>query len=200
MAIITTAELATHVGIADSLDNTTLAYAATAACRNVQGWCGRTFDVASASSARYYRVVDTSHVWIDDCTGVSAVALDSGDAGTWATTLTTADYTLWPVGGVGPLGAADWPYTGLVGRNYYRFSSSNVTTPALKVTATWGWAAVPEAVKLATLMIGAEFHRSRGGSVEMFTEEGQFIPIRRNGMVRDLLAPYRGSRAIPAVA
>lgn len=201
MSIITTAELAAHVGITDSNDNTALAYAAAAACQSVQGWCGRTFDVAGVTAtARYFWVRDSREVQIDDCTEITAVATDSGDAASWATALTTSDYSAQPIDGVGPTGATGFPLDRIVGRNSYRFPCDNVTVPAVKVTAKWGWAAIPDSVKLATLMIGAEHHRSRGGSVEFFTAEGNFVQIRRNGMVRDLLAPFRAWRSAPAVA
>ena len=154
---------------------------------------------ATTATARYFPISGDG-VWLDDCTEVTAVAIDSGDAATWATALTTADYSLTPVGGLGPDGSTGWPYTQLVTRNSYRFTTTNVTIPAVKVTAKWGWSALPADVRLATLMVGAELFRAKGGSVETFTADGQFIPIRRNALVRDLLRDYRGWRSAPAVA
>ena len=202
MSIISGTDLAAHVGIPDGGDSALLAASAAAACRNVRAYCGRSFDVVTAStqaSARYYHITGGA-VWLDDCTEVTAVALDSGDAATWATSLTTADYSLTPVGGIGADGSSGWPYTQLVTRNTYRFTTTNTTIPELKVTAKWGWAALPDDVRLATLMVGAELFRAKGGSVETFTADGQFIPIRRNALVRDLLREYRGWRSAPAVA
>jgi len=202
MTIISGTELAAHIGITDLDDSPPLSAAASAACRNVAAYCGRSFDVVTGSTtatARYYHLSGGA-VWLDDCTEVTAVAVDSGDAATWATSLTTADYSLTPVGGLGPDGSTGWPYTQLVARNTYRFTTTNVTIPPLKVTAKWGWSTLPDDVRLATLMVGAELYRAKGGSVETFTADGQFIPIRRNALIRDLLREYRGWRSAPAVA
>lgn len=204
MSIISSSDLAAQVDISDGGDSAALSAAAAAACRNVRGWCGRSFDVVTAAttaSARYFHVVSATELLIDDCTEITAVATDSADAGTWATSLTTTDYYAAPVGGLAADGSTGWPYTSLLGRNGYRFSTTtNVTIPAVKVTAKWGWATLPDDVRLATLMVGAELFKAGGGSVETFTADGQFVPIRRNALVRDLLAPYRGWRSAPAVA
>lgn len=202
MAIIEAQDLANHVGITDTEDVAGLKLAAAAACKSVQVYCGRSFEVvtgSTASSVRYFRA-NQSGAWIDDATEVTTVEIDSVDLATWATTLSTTYWTTTPYGGVGEDGTTGWPYTRIVARGGYRFPISNTTVPDLKVTGKWGWSAVPDAVKSAALMIGAEIHRAKGGSVEMFTADGNFIPIRRNALVRDLLAPYRGWRAAPVVA
>lgn len=202
MSIIDATALGQHIGINDGADIAKLTAAAAAACRNVQGWCGRSFDIVTGSTsatARYFHVLNRTHVFIDDCTEITAVASDSADAATWATTLTSAEYYAGPLGGINSTGRDGWPYDHVLSRNGYLFYQ-NTSIPALKVTAKWGWVALPDDVRLATLMVGAELHKTGGGSVEQFTADGQFIPIRRNALVRDLLQDYRGWRAAPSIA
>lgn len=202
MSIIDAQDLARHMDISNTDDTGSLKLAAAAACKGVQSWCGRSFDVVTASTtatARYYHLSDVG-VWIDDATEITSVAIDTADLATWATTLATSNYLATPYDGIGEDGTSGWPYTRIVARGGYRFVVSNLTVPAVKVTAKWGWSAVPDAVTEAALMIGAELYKAKGGSTEMYTADGQFIPIRRNALVRDALQGYRGWRAVPSVA
>lgn len=147
----TTAALADYLRIDDSDDDVELALAITAASRAVDRATARQFGLVASPEERYYTPeFDCYHqVWrceVDDVMIVTGFEVDSDNAGddTYATALTT--YTLRPRNAP----VKNRPYTEL------RFSASGTspvaTVDSLRVTARWGWSAVPETVEQATLL------------------------------------------------
>lgn len=193
--LITPAEFRTWVGIEDEQDNAVIALVCAAGSGQVRSWCGRSFhvDAAQAASARYFVPLDGCTVMIDDAHTVTAVATDDADDGAWSTSWDATDYSLAPLGGVGPTGETGWPFTKIVAVETRYFPC--VARPAVKVTAKWGWSALPNDVKVATMMVANELFRSKSGGSEFFSADGNFTPIRKNVAIRDLLQPYRGPRA-----
>jgi hypothetical protein len=116
-----------------------------AASRHIDQHCGRVFYSGIVGEVRYFTAVSRYRVFVDDMQAVTAVATDDDGDETYSTTWTAADYRLMPVN---PLG---WPYTWIevkrLTENYFpRY------TAAVKVTGTFGWAAVPDAVREACLL------------------------------------------------
>lgn len=196
--LITEAQLKAWLNIDDSADDGLLTVITSAASQLVRSYCGRSFEVdtAQAATVRYFNRLSDEIAFIDDCWSITAVATDDGDNGTYSQTWTTSDYQPNPVDGIGPYGLTGWPYTRLAAIGDLDFPV--VSRPAVKVTAKWGWAALPDDVKTATLMMAAEIYNARAGGFEVFTADASFTPIRRNMLVRDLLAPYRTQRATDA--
>jgi hypothetical protein len=193
--LITAAQYKTWASIGDSTDDTVIGYNVIAASQMVRGWCGRSFHVdgAQVASARYFTPIDPYTVLIDDCYNVSSLATDDADDGAWSTTWATTDYTLSPLDTVGPTGETGWPYTKIRACESAYFPST--TRPTVKLTAKWGWSALPGDVFVAALMVCGELMKSKSGGSEYFTTDGSFTPIRRNVVIRDMLQPYRGRRA-----
>lgn len=149
----------------------------TAASRQIDQHCNRSFSTTAVSaSARLYTAVWDSGrkryvVEIDDLSSVTdlAVTIDTAGDGTFSTTVTVADLTKYPLNA----SAFGRPWTHLV----LPQDATVVTTEgAVKVTARWGWTAVPEVVEQAALIQAFRLFMRRSswagisGSPEMMGE------------------------------
>jgi hypothetical protein len=176
----------------DTTDEPTLTLAVTSASRLIDSMCGRTFGLTT-SAARYYDPLDSYCVHIDDAATVTAVATDSAYTGTYGTTWATTDWQAQPVGGIGPHGATGWPLTRIVAISGRTFDPYPSRPPYVKVTGTWGWAAVPDDVKMACLMLASEMFKAAREAPFGSAGLADFGPvtIRGNRRVNDLLQPYK---------
>lgn len=153
---VTTAELKAYVKIPldDVADDTNVAHAIAGASRAIDRLCKRQFGKVASAVPRIYTpryhpqlrktVVDTDDLM--DVTGLVVSSDMAGDGG-FATTVTA--YTLGPVNA-----AADGrPWSLLVNTG----SSMPLTPESVRVTALWGWTAVPEAITQACLIQSSRF-------------------------------------------
>jgi hypothetical protein len=151
-----------------------------AASRAVRTFTGRNLEIAAGASQREYQYDGSGVLDIDDCSTITALETDAGVLG--ATYPITVDqWTAMPQDDSdvfyyvvllgGPyLGAS--PEMGFK-RNLDQYPWS-YRKPLVRVTATWGWSAIPDDVKLATALTIGEFlgsQASQGGS-EGLTAEG----------------------------
>lgn len=196
MPIITSSDLKTHLGIADSTDDTTIAVAVSAANQAVTNWCGRSFDTTTSASAseRVYRPKSYTLVVTDDfhTTDGLVVKIDAGDDGVYESTLTLdTDYFVEPLNGRED--GRSVPYRKIQAVEWL-FSPEN-QFPNVQVKAAWGWAAVPDDVKLAALIKGARLFKRKNspeGILGGFADFGALrITNREDPDVMMLLAPYR---------
>lgn len=165
---VTAAELKTYLRIGDVVDDALLAVAITAASRAVDHACNRQFGVVAAAEARYYRydgecLDGRQAVPIDDLQSVTnlAVAVDIDDNASWDTTITNnTDFDLWPWNA-----AADGkPWTHVVLRSGTTLGGFYRTARSLRVTALFGWTAVPKLVVEATQLQAARFFSRRNAT------------------------------------
>lgn len=142
-------DLASYLRVEDGVDEAAMDLAIAAASRAVDEACHRQFGTVTGSriySARVdwdgRRVVD-----VDDLQSVTSVEVDWAADGGFATTLSDG-YAL------GPANAAivGLPYTQLVVR-----AALPTARDSVRVTGTWGWASVPEAIKAATYIQASRF-------------------------------------------
>jgi hypothetical protein len=179
---ITLAQLKDSLRITDTVDDAMLGFAITAASRAIDQHCGRQFGQLAAPAARYYepRWDRRQTRWlipIDDLmttTGL-AIATDVNDDGTWGTALVlNTDVSLFPWNA-----AADGlQWTALAGGKSVTFSppSTVLFDRTVRVTAQWGWSAVPSVVVQATLIQASRFFKRRdapfgiAGSPDMGSE------------------------------
>lgn len=198
--LITLAELAQFTGYQVPVDPVKAADCESAietASRSIEQYCGREFHPTS-SSARYYDTRDGVYVWIDDAVSISSVEIDEGDSGTYTA---TTDFQALPHGGRGVLLGAV-PYNALKALSLNVWPTLNDREGAVKVTAVWGWAAVPTPVKRACAVYAHEMLRDREATFGgvLATTEGVAIGARIPQRVRDLLAPYRRAERVFGVA
>lgn len=192
MAYATLGDLRSYFGVNDQIDDEQLTIALSATETMINGYCGRSFSAAgTATTARVFAASDAGMVPVNDATTVATVETYDGD--TW-TAWTTDDYQCEPLNGV--QFGLDWPTTHIRAVGDYAFP---VTDRAwVRVTAAWGWTAVPDVVKQATLLQASRITKRRD-SVLGFAggPETGLIRVGRSidGDVAQLLAPYRISTA-----
>lgn len=196
--LITLDEAREFLTISDTADDSLIAALVLAASASARNYCGRDFEVDATQSAtaRYFTPESCFSAKIDDCWSITAVATDDADDGTWSTSWASTDWYAMSAdkaSGQSPYGGSGWPYTHLHAVESREFPY--VARPALKVTAKWGWTALPSAVNLAVKMLVNEAYKARDGGYDTFTTDGGFTIIRGNRVVRDLLAPYRRGAA-----
>lgn len=182
--------LKSRLGIGDSVDNTELQNALTAASRGVETFCRRQFQRDTAT-ARTFRA---RHWWlahVDDfhTTAGLVVATDNGDDGTFGTTWSASDYQLEPLDGV-VAGQQGWPFYKLRAVETKWFPQGR--RAGLQVTAQWGWAEVPEPVTEAALILAEEIFKLKDApfGVAGYGEFGA-VRVRDNPKVARMLTPYR---------
>lgn len=202
MAYATLAELRTWLSIDDSYDDHTLQPTLLAAEAGVDAYCGWRF-VATAGTRRFLVPEDTYLLHLGSSplatlAGVT-VAVDLDDTGTFETVWTATDWQAEPLDGVGPTGETGWPYTRIRALGGLHFPDTMYGRASVQVTATFGWAAVPEAVSQATLIAAAWLwsNKASPSGVQM-TEFGP-MTIRQMPQAERLLHPYRRGSAIIAV-
>lgn len=135
----TSAEVKAYVRLGDTVDDTQVAMALTAASRVIDSWAGRQFGAVDAAEDRIYSL----RYWPALCAWVAEID-DLGDAtdltvSVDGTALTSDDYDLHPVNALA------------IGRPYTRIAVANCGT-SVTLNGLWGWASVPVPVKQATLL------------------------------------------------
>lgn len=150
---ITLAEFKDRVGSSSAVKDVRILEHIAAASRKIDAICHRTFGAHDgAATARYFRPTGCDTVWIDDASEITTVEVDDADTGSYATSWATTDYETDPANGIGPNGLAGWPVTTLRAVGTLWFPTCNRRRP-IKVTAKWGWTAVPDAVKEAAYLL-----------------------------------------------
>lgn len=162
---VTAADLKGYLRIGDTVDDAEVALAITTASRAIDQFANRQFGQADPAVARRYtwscasRIDRRAALAVDDISTTTdlVVALDTADDGTFSTTLTIDDdFELWPYNA-----AADGkPWTHIV-LTAGASRSFPTTAGAVRVTAKFGWAAVPVAIEQATLFQASRFFADR---------------------------------------
>jgi len=188
---IAPADVMAALAIAET-DDPTLNQAVSAASNLVRDMCGRDFGTV-ASSARFFHPLDGYCCPIDDATTVTVVATDDAGDGLYSTIWAAADWQATPVGNIGPAGQTGWPYTAIVAIESRSFTTDLNLRPTVKVTAVWGWGAIPAPIKQATLFVASEMFKAAREAPFGSANLADFGPvlIRGNRRVDQLLAPYK---------
>jgi hypothetical protein len=137
--------------IADSMDDTRIEMAIEAASRLIEKECQRTFTQDANASARIYVASHSFLTLTDDISTTSGliVKTDSAATGTFDQTWTSSDYQLEPLNG--RIQGEAWPYTQIRAIRSLYFPRDGGQA-LVQVTARWGWASIPTAIKLATIL------------------------------------------------
>lgn len=177
--------------------NEVVQIAISAASRQIEAHCGRVFYAAGSTASRYYSPnFATEHyvLPVDDIATTTAlvVATTTLNDGTYPTVLTiNTDFLLEPVNqnSVG----LSWPYTHIrLLSGIWPVRTIGTHRDTVKVTATFGWPAVPDPVKQATKLLTAQFVKLQDApfGVAGWGAYGD-IRVRDLPQVATLLAPYR---------
>ena len=188
-------ELKSRLRIGGTRDDSEIALAIAAATRAVDGYCDRYF--YRAADIRTYIPDDIYSVCTDDFVSVTTLGTDpAGNTPqgnpfpiTWAAT----DFQPWPYN-PGNLGEP-WPFTRIkaVGSKTFPWVIPQILMrqDRVQLTAVYGWPAVPQAVRTATLIAASELLRMKDapGGAEG-PGEFAFATIPESPRIRQLLAPY----------
>lgn len=182
-----------RIGLSDTSDDSALSSALLVASRAVDKACNRQFNDAGTVSARVFRTNDWYRAEVDDFSTTTGLIIQSDEADdgqfevTWQAGL---DYQLEPLNGIVD-GEPGWPYW-IICATESNYFVKWARWAQLQVTARWGWAAVPAAVKEATLIVAEETFKLKDApfGVAGFGEYGA-VRVRNNPMAWNLIAPYR---------
>lgn len=183
-------------GNAGDDQNSQMEAAIEAASREIDRYCGRRFYLDGSATARYYQPEGLRCVKTDDIATTSGlvVQIDTSNDGTYGTTVGASAYLALPVnresGGIAGL---PWREIQLLNAGGYYFPSGTERPPA-KITAVWGWAAVPTPIVTACKIKAARLFR-RAMTPEGIAAGESFGAIRitqyEDPDVTMLLGPYR---------
>lgn len=152
--------------------------AVASATEEVNLFCGRQFNRSETATARHYYPDTFTSLPVDDFWTTDGLVVETGVSGLWAE-VDAGGLVPYPLDGVMD-GQIGWPYTELrLGGGYgsqfnyvprrYRNTSSLV-----RVTAKWGWEAVPASVKQATKIVAAQNFRLSDTPLGVAGMEGKF--------------------------
>jgi hypothetical protein len=200
-AYATLPELKAWVTLDDTIDDVVAQAVLDSTSRWVDEYCDRHFwrdGATSTEVARTFGVCNWYQLDIPDLVSVLTLKTDEAGDGTFETTWAAGDYQLWPVNR--PTGR---PYTrveAVAGRLFplrYTYGSRG---NRVEVTGIWGWPAVPETVKQATLIQSSRILKRRYSpeGVAGFSEFGAVRVARLDPDVMDLLDPYRRTAVLVA--
>lgn len=157
---------------ADTSRDNLLTTALTAACRGIDRATGRRFYLDDAATARVYRPAgrtvcgdDGERLVVDDIGSATGLVVETGTAGAWTP---VTDYDTSPDNAL----ARDRPVTALLTTASWGTGAARV-----RVTAQWGWPAVPEEIEQAALIQAARLYR-RKDSPEGVTGSAEWGVVR----------------------
>lgn len=190
-------DLRGYIGSESSNFESVIGTLCTVASRAVEAMCDRVFTADTSASARYFDPESWYCCPVDDISSSSGliVATDDNADGTYSTTWTVnTDFFLEPVNSrSGAIGG--WPYTELTALSTKQFNRTVWNRrPLVKVTAKWGWPAVPDAVVQATTIAAARLFKMKDAPDGFIGLDGWGpVRVKENPEVRALLSPFMKS-------
>lgn len=188
---------AMRIPTADTVDDAMLETAIEAASRQIDGYCERVF-YSTANATRVYKPTDSFVTEVDDLVSITSLKTSSTGSGfdtTWAAT----DYQLEPLNGIA--GGLVSPATQIRAVGNFLFpvwntNSVNAGEATVQIEGTFGWSAVPTAIKQATILLAQrQFKRYDSPlGVAGFGEIGVVRVSRIDPDVAAIIAPFRRMR------
>lgn len=192
--LVTLAEFKTFAGLTDGLDDGRIPGAITVASRWLASECGREFYQASDATptARRYRPPAGQVLTVHDfSTTTGLVVVDDA-----VPLVLDTDFYVAPLNGVSATGeTVAYTELRLMGSSVWRGLSPD---PTVTVTAQWGWASVPVAVKQGVVEIVNDLMatpQSKFGVIGI--DLGTAFRLRMNTHVAQLIGTYMNSAKAP---
>lgn len=145
----TLAEVKAALRITDSIDDSLLEQAVNSASRMIDQYCNRYFYSTAPNEVRYFKANDAFNCWIDDCQTITSLKTASTNPVSYDVTWSNTDYQTIPANTYA--NGAYQPITGLVAVKNYFFPTW-LDINLVQVTGTFGWASVPDPIKLACII------------------------------------------------
>lgn len=185
-------DLKASARITDNVDDAMLELAIESASRLVDSYTQRIF-YSAGTATRLYVPLDNYVTEIDDL--ITLTELKTSDGDDFDTTWQAKDYQLEPLNGVVD-GLTGYPTTRIRAVDDFLFNVLDGEA-TVRVTGTWGWSAVPVAVKQATIIQASRIFK-RNDSPLGIAGFGDMGAIRVGSQldpdVRQLVEPYRKVR------
>lgn len=194
----TLAQVKAALRITDTIDDTLIELAVEAASRDIDAYCARVFYNVGAGS-RFFAASDAYFCPIDDAQSITEVATSATSNGVYSVVWANpsagnndGDYQTEPVNSAFPTDGIPSPITGLRALWNYLFPIAGGAA-LVKVTGTWGWAAVPTAIKQACVIQAARIFKRNDSplGVAGFGDMGAMRVSRVDPDVARMLEPYR---------
>lgn len=171
-------DLKTYIGLSGSGQDTNIDNAINGASRLIDKICGRHFWQDDAVTEKYYTPINHYYVEVDDISTTTGliVQLDTTDDGAYDKTITLdTDFVLKPFNPqVHKISSTTYyfPQTEL---NILTTRSDETFDPTIikniKITAKFGWSAVPEAISQATLIQATRLWKRKDTPFNVFGNE-----------------------------
>ena len=191
-AYATPAQYRAVTGKTDAGQDTDILTDLTAVSRYIDGKLRRFFNKDAAAVSRVYIPAEsTLAIWVDDLAmEPTAVKLDTGGDGLFATTLATTDYELLPLNA--NRGPEPRPYTRIGMTSWGKYSSFSAGE-RVEVTAQFGWPAVPEAIQRATIHLTAILRLESPRATRRIAELGDVMETSQDAqfIVKQLIDQYK---------
>lgn len=192
----TLAEVKAALRITDNVDDAMLEIAIEAASREIDGYTERVF--TSTSATRLYIPFDSYVTEIDDLVSITSLE-SSSDGKIFDTTWTATDYQLEPLNSI--VGGIATPATRIRAIGDYLFPvwdgrDTNAQEATVRVVGTFGWSAIPTAIKQATILLSMrQFKRYDAPlGIAGFGDLGAMRVSRLDPDVEALVGPFRKVR------
>lgn len=177
--------------IADTVDDVLLENAVEAASRRIDGECSRRFYVDAQATARTFAAARHDLLTVDDISSITGfvVKIDADGDGLFETTVTAGvDFQIEPLNAL----TQSKPITLLraTGTSWPVAANGQAL---IEVTARWGWPAVPDVIREATVLLASrQFKRYDSPlGVAGFGDLGAIVVRRIDPDVAAMIAPYR---------
>lgn len=184
-------QLKDSLRITDNVDDTMLELAIETASRQIDDYCERVFYTASAT--RYYAPRDSYVCETDDIVSITTLKTSSAADGVYDITWATTDYQKEPLNGIA--GGIVSPVTHLRAVDDYLFPLQDGET-TVQVVGTFGWSAIPTAIKYATLLLGSRLFKRMDSplGVAGIGDLGVIRVSRIDPDIDALIAPFKKMR------
>jgi hypothetical protein len=186
-----------RIEISDTIDDSLLELCIESASREIDGACERVF-YSTAGATRVYVPRDSFLVETDDIVSVTTLKTSSGGVN-FDITWTTGDYQLEPLNGLA--GGIATPYTQIRAIGDYLFpvwepSNVNAQEATVQITGTFGFSAVPTAIKQATIIQAQRLFKRYDSPMGImgFSDLGAVRVGRIDPDVMELISPWRKVR------
>lgn len=158
------------------------------ATQEIERHCNRQFNRSETATARTFYADTQCAADVDDFWTTAGLVIESGYG--FETTWSANDYELHPMNGVVD-GQVGWAFCEILAV-YGLPKWFDVRFP-IRVTAKWGWAAIPAPVKQAAKLLAAENFKLRDAPLGMAAfdaYQGAFMKVSDNRKAESKLARY----------
>lgn len=180
-----------RIPVSDTIDDDLLELAIESASRDLDQSIERQF--YPTATARIYTPRDSIVCEMDDLVSLTSIKTSSAADGTFDTTWSATDYQLEPLNGLAGGMVMPQDLIRAVGDYTFPISGKEAT---VRVEGTFGFSAVPIAIKQATVLLAARIFKRNDspGGVMGFGDIGIVRISRFDPDIERLIAPYRKIR------